>query len=465
MGYVDLVEDTICALVTAPGPAGISVIRISGPRSFDILKKLATFLPSAPESHRIYFGTIKDSESQPLDEVLVSYFQKGKSFTGDETLEISTHGGFMTANRVLREIVALGIRPAERGEFSFRAFYNGKVDLVQAEGILSLIESKSETARSIALKQLKGQLSNKFSELEDALVLILAHLEASIDFSTEDIEPHSLEDIRKLISSCLESMRGLLKTYTRGKVINDGFRMVLVGPPNVGKSSLYNLLLGEDRAIVTDIAGTTRDILEGQFTELGSSVKIVDSAGLRVTDDPVEKIGVQKSEQAMATADAIFYVCDIESFDKAELFSIKEHLDKSYFLVNKVDKLGESPIDRQGIQKFFEDQLGSQALGRVYFVSAVNSYGIQEVKDLVKDLSLVDIGQSEALITQYRHYEYLRKAISSLDNAYQLLANQDSYDLIALEVQTSLKEVFGLLGKEFDEQVLDKVFKQFCIGK
>lgn len=229
MSYVDLVEETICALVTAPGLAGISIVRVSGPRALEIVKKHCSFLPQEIESHRAYFGKFK-SQGELIDECLITYFAHGRSFTGDETLELSLHGGYSCAHRVLTDLQLSGCRSAERGEFSFRAFYNGKIDLVQAEAIHSLIKSKSDLSRSQAIKQLSGRVSQKLNSIETQLIQILAQLEASIDFSTEDIEPYSFEKMKALLADTIPLVDELVAGYQKGRVLNEGLQVVLAGP-------------------------------------------------------------------------------------------------------------------------------------------------------------------------------------------------------------------------------------------
>lgn len=465
MSYVDLVDDTISSLITSPGLSGISVVRVSGPRALSITREFCKFIPVQPESHKIYFGNFKSQAGEVIDEVLVSFFSKGRSFTGDETTEISTHGGFAVVNRVLAELLSAGCRSAERGEFSFRAFYNGKIDMVQAEGVLSLINSRSENAREVAIQQLKGRLSSSLQILENQLIQIMAQLEASIDFSTEDIEPYSMEQISAALTESLSSCHRLRGSFKKGRVISQGLNAVLAGPPNVGKSSLYNALLGQEKAIVTPIAGTTRDLLEGSYKDLGIPLSLVDSAGLRDTQDLVEKIGIQKTHQALADADVVFYVLDLTNLESADLRDISIYIDKTHFVFNKSDCIEDNQDITLRVQDFLSKNLDIQVNTLPIVTSTKNGQGIQKIKDVLDSLSLVDIDKDEALITQHRHFDHLNKCYDHLDKALQLLKSSESFDLMALEVQSGLREVFSLLGKEYDEQVLDQVFKQFCLGK
>jgi tRNA modification GTPase len=465
MSYVDLVDDTICALITTPGLSGISVIRVSGTGAFDIVKKFCAFLPEEPESHRVYFGRFRSSGQEIIDECLLTYFAKGRSFTGDETLEISVHGGFSCSDRVLSELLSAGCRAAERGEFSFRSFYNGNIDLVQAEAIHSIIHSRSDLARSQALKQLTGSLSKSVDEIERDLIHVLAQLEASIDFSTEDIEPYSLNKTKQLTEDILSRVNRLAEGFKKGRVINEGLNIVIAGAPNAGKSSLYNSLLGRDKAIVSATPGTTRDVLESSYREFGLPLWLIDTAGLRETEEEVEKLGILRTKEKVELADYIFFVLDGTQVDTWDLEPIKSRLLKTVFIVTKIDQLNSQNRNKADFSKEISQKLGSHKPTEVFLVSSVTLEGIQELKGFIEQKSLVDIHQDESLITQHRHFDHLSKCSKYLSGAVELFDKNASYDLLALEIQSGLREIFGLLGKEFDEQVLDHVFKQFCIGK
>lgn len=479
MSYVDLVDETICALVTAPGLSGISVVRVSGPRALELVKKHCSFLPAGIESHRVYFGkfkTLKDSTFELIDECLVTYFAQGKSFTGDETLELSLHGGHSCAHRVLSDLQLSGCRAAERGEFSFRAFYNGKIDLVQAEAIHSLIKSRSDLSRSQAIKQLSGRVSQKLNTIEAQLIQVLAQLEASIDFSTEDIEPYSFEKMKELLANTLPLVEELVLGYEKGRILSEGLQVVLAGAPNSGKSSLYNAILGDEKAIVSEVPGTTRDFLETPMTEFSLPIRLVDTAGLRQTNEVVELEGIKRTQAKLQNADVVFYLLDSlnpQDWDLAPLIGASSYIEKTIFLLTKSDKVQDSEALLEQARRFLKNQLdsqlgnqlSSQQMCSVHSVSSLNGNGLQVVRDKIKNISLVDIHHDESVITQHRQFIHLNTCRISLENAMDLLNKTSSYDLVALEIQTALREVFHLLGKEFDEQVLDQVFKQFCIGK
>lgn len=463
--YVDLVDDTICALITAPGKAGVSVHRVSGPGALRISRKIIPSLPDPVESHRTYFVNIKDRNGELVDEALVTYFQNGKSFTGDETLEISTHGGHAIANKVLSELVHFGCRPAERGEFSFRAFYNGKLDLVQAEGILGLIHSETEAARKMSLKQLRGTLSDKIQKIEDTIIRVMAQLEASIDFSTEDITPYSLQEMQSLVESGISQVTPLVQSFKRGRVISEGLKVVICGPPNAGKSSLYNSVIGKNRSIVSDVPGTTRDFIEYTYRDLGLPIHLVDTAGLRNTSDDIEAQGIQRSFDQIKEADLAIIVVDVTDYSNTN-FELPSPLPGDVILVfNKMDLVNSTSFSLVQATEELKARLTIQSLTGAYPTSITKNQGIQQVREFLERLSLVDIDQQENLVTQYRQAELLETTLKSLENAHTLITQTGSYDLIAIEMQESLRSIYAVLGKEFDDQVLDRVFKEFCIGK
>lgn len=472
-------EDTICALSTPSGVGGIAVIRISGLKALQISRKLCPFLPKKAESHRIYYGICcslgSDGENpgESLDEVLVSYFADGRSFTGEETIEISCHGGQVITATLLKELVKAGCRMATRGEFTYRAFMNGRLDLVQAESVLSLIESQSRQSAKVALRQLQGHLSNEFQRIESDLLWILAHLEASIDFSTEGIEVVSTSVLVERTEGLIGFLDRLLESYNQGRVIRDGLQVALVGRPNAGKSSLLNAVLKEDRAIVTAHAGTTRDTVEGRISVAGIPVTFVDTAGLRETNDEIEKAGIERSRAAMKKSDFIFCVVDLGSADwRAELAEVfdpskkdadegSEKAAERYYIFNKMD------LDRSGeLRAEARAELERRGvLERGFFVSALTHEGLSLIESLVSDRVKMFSSESSNVVTQGRHFELLQKIRTCLSTAIELMRVDSSPEFIAFELQESIRAVHELLGKEFHEQVIDRIFKEFCLGK
>ena len=458
-------EDTICALSTPPGTGGIAVIRVSGARSLTISRQLCSFVPLEPESHRLYFGTLRSLDDGDVDQVLAAYFADGRSFTGEQTVEISCHGGPVIAATVLKELVRAGCRMARNGEFTYRAFMNGKLDLVQAESVLSLIESQTRRSAKAALRQLEGHLSAELHRIEDDLLWILAHLEASIDFSTEDIEvvhPQILIDRSEALIGFVERLLG---TYAQGRILKEGLQVAIVGRPNAGKSSLLNSLVKEERAIVTPIAGTTRDLVEGTVSVDGIPVTFVDTAGLRETEDVIERIGIERTRKAMDRADLVFHVVDASAVDLAtclrELPSQASEID--YVVLNKLDLVGsKGAIEnvRSGLARFES---------RIFEVSAVKGTGLDAIETAVSHL-VKDLGsEASNVVTQARHQELLQKIHSCLGSAVRLMTEGNkevsSPEFIAFELQEAIHAIHDLLGKRFNEQVIDRIFKEFCLGK
>lgn len=467
-------NSTICALSTPPGVGGIAILRVSGPNAFRFTRKICAFLPEKPESHRVYFGTARElGGSGSIDEVLVTCFAQGRSFTGEETTEISCHGGVAITTQVLKELIASGCRAARPGEFTFRAFMNGRLDLVQAEGVLGLIESQSKSAARAALRQLKGRLSRELGKIEDGLVWILAQLEASIDFSTEGIEVVPSETVLKRTHEVIAACNRLLETYHQGRLLAEGLQIALVGRPNVGKSSLLNALVQEDRAIVTAVPGTTRDLVEGRMMLQGIPVTVLDTAGLRETEDEVERIGIEKTRRALERADLVFHVFeatralfDEEKADLAALASLPESegSDRHLIVINKVDA-DSAKVEVDARMKELATVGISRQTANIFEVSARTRQGLAELEKFLEAKVRTDASESSAVITQARHFEGLQKIHSCLARALALITKDESAEFIAFELQDAIRTIHELLGKEFNEQVIDRIFKEFCIGK
>ncbi len=448
-------SETICALATAHGLGAISIVRLSGPSAVEIIRRLAAFLPEALESHKIYYGIMHSADGgQPLDEVLISYFQHGRSFTGETVFEISCHGSEAIVNDILRELVTAGARPAKRGEFTYRAFMNGRLDLVQAESVLAMIESKSSRAAQLALRQLQGGFSQTLKSLLEQLTWVLAQLEANIDFAAEDIEIAASQVLVSRVKKILAETNEVLATYRHGRIVREGFQVALVGRPNAGKSSLLNALAGDERAIVTDIAGTTRDFVEAEVLIDGYRISLVDTAGLRRTDDRVEKIGVERTLEKMESVDHIFYVADAagEASEEDKEFFAQLPLDKLSVLLNKVDLVKE-PVPCE---------LWGQP---VIPVSAVSGQGLSDVRGFLGKQLAAQVSEDNQTVSNARHFEGLRILKQSLERSLPLMLGAESPDLIALELQTGLFAIYEVLGQTYDDQVMDKVFSEFCLGK
>ncbi len=464
--YRDLLSDTICAPVTAPGHSGVAVIRISGDRAFSYTLQTIENSRLKPETHHCYLTSIVDEQGTKIDQVLLTFFEKGKSFTGDETVEISCHGNPLLINSIIQRFLQLGCRSAERGEFSFRAYYNGKIDLVQAESIQSLVTTRLQTGSRAFVEQLKGQLSNQFENLQEHIVLSMAHLEASIDFVEEDIETDELEAVEKVLNKAQEQTKTLINSYDIGRSLQKDLKILILGNTNAGKSSLFNKCIEADRAIVTDIEGTTRDLVTGQKYLGSSSVEFIDSAGLRETADPVENLGIQKSLDEVKNADLIMYVVDLQK--PGQLDVVQSLPDKKVLMVfNKFDLIHSEEEALQIVNNVFKASGKEFSENQVCFVSSVSGYGLDKLLKKSEELLVCDIKEfdGDALVTQARHYNHLLEFNKYLNQALTLVKGQESPDLISQELALGLSEVHQLLGKEYDDEVLDKIFSQFCIGK
>lgn len=467
--------ETICAISSPPGTGGISVLRVSGPHALVITAKCCSFLPAEPTSHHAYFGLFRDRQAA-IDEVLVTYFRHGHSFTGEETTEISCHGSPFITHKILTTLIQSGARLAEPGEFTYRAFMNGKIDLVQAEGVLALIQAQSDRSGRQALRQLRGSLSKSLDQIESDLLWSLARLEVSIDFSAEDVEVVSKPDLVSRVESARLGIYKLIESYKAGRIIRDGLQLVLIGEPNVGKSSLLNLLLDEKRAIVSDVAGTTRDLVEARLLVNGIVVNVTDTAGLRATSDLVESLGIEKSYEAIKDSDVIFFVFDLNhGLSDAELSELsKLDVSKVRLIGNKKDRfrgfldsarktVAEQLKTLKNFQKI--DDFDSFVKSKLQFVSAYDRNSYNDLVSMISlEVSLTDF-DDQSHVSQVRHYENLAVTLEIVDRSLLLLERDASAEFVALELKEALILVQETLGKRFDDQVMDRVFKEFCIGK
>ncbi len=467
--------DTICAVSTPPGTGGISVIRVSGKKSLVLVKKLADFLPAHPESHKIFYGNLIDSRNQEIiDEVLVSYFKEGSSFTGEETLEISAHGNLIIVENILNALVFCGARLADRGEFTYRAFMNNKIDLVQAESVLALIESKSKRANRLAQRQLQGSLSQELEKIEDELLWMSAHLEASIDFSTEGLDIVENSTLINRASLLQERLSKLVGTYESGRLIKDGIVCALIGQPNVGKSSLLNLLCESERAIVTDQAGTTRDTITTETSYAGIKFILTDTAGLRKeSTDKVEKIGMERSRAASKEADFNIFIYDQSTGLSFEDIEILKELDPktTFILANKKDlpphKDNKQVVLDPYFSNFFKkaENTNQNPTSQMLSVSALDKGDRELILKMVADQAVDIESQDTAIILNSRHFENLSKSMEFLKHAQNNLQKNMGAEFIALDLKEALLYIQKTLGKSFDDQIMDKVFKEFCLGK
>ena len=455
--------DTICAISTAIGEGGIAIIRVSGENSLSIVSRI--FKPKNGKdikdmkTYTMRYGHIIDIDtSELIDEVIISYMKGPRSFTAEDIVEINCHGGVTSTNKVLETVIKAGARLAEPGEFTKRAFLNGRIDLSQAEAVMDLITAKTELAMKSALMQSNGLLSQKINKLNEYLLNVLALIEYAVDFTEdeEEIDPSIPRRVNESLEKAIEDINILLKSADEGKIIRDGLSLAIVGKPNVGKSSLLNVLLKEKRAIVTDIAGTTRDVIEEYINLDGIPVKIIDTAGIRETEDVVEKIGVEKSREKIAEADLVLLVLDtsreIDNEDKEIIEVVKNK--KSIVILNKID-LANKLDDK--ILKDFES---------VIKISAKEDVGIDGLKNEIKNLFFSGKIDSESLvISNSRHKQALIRAGENCNEALTRLNNNEYLDLISIFVTSALKALGEITGSELDEDLVNMIFKEFCCGK
>jgi tRNA modification GTPase len=463
-------SQTICAVSTPPGYGGISVIRLSGDRAAEVLHKCVPKFPLQPESHKAYYGQFLDSVSkQEIDQVVALFFEKGRSFTGEETIEISCHGSPIICERILKTLIELGLKAALPGEFTYRAFMNNRLDLIQAESVLSLIESRSQKSAEVALRQLEGDLSTEIGVIENTLTWCLAHIEAGIDFATEDLQVTTQNELTEKLTLCLNQLTSLLSTYQKGKKLKDGLQVALVGQPNVGKSSLLNLLLGFERAIVTAQPGTTRDMVEADIVYDGIRIVFQDTAGLREdfeTQDQVEVMGMKRSQEAAKKADLVLFCFDASAgwnkTDEQWLLNLAPQ--NLVFLANKSDLSALSFTEKSALMKNLQ-RLGNQTSSSVLFVSALVKTDRQVVLEAVKSAVSLDFQGEQVLLSHARHFENILKAKVFTEQAIEALRNDVGPEFISVELKEALIALQETLGKRFDDQIMDRVFKEFCIGK
>jgi tRNA modification GTPase len=456
--------DTIAAIATPLGEGGIGIVRVSGPGALEIAKSIFRAKNKSwttAGSHRIFYGHVVDREGQVVDEVLLSYMQAPHTYTREDVVEINCHGGIVPLRRVLELVLGCGARLAEAGEFSKRAFLNGRLDLAQAESVIDIIRARTETGLKLAVSQLRGDLSRKIFSLQDKLLGLLAQLEAVVDFPEEGLEESAAAEILASSQELLKEVEQLIKGAETGKIYREGISTVIIGRPNVGKSSLLNALLREDRAIVTEIPGTTRDIIEEIINIKGIPLKIIDTAGLRETDDEVEKIGVAKTRDNINRADLVLMVLDAARGLADEDRSIIESISgrKSIILLNKVD-VEVINIDESEVLRLAPDC-------PLLWISAEQGTGLAELEDTIVDMVLGGQATSSdtLLVASVRHKQALEKAASHLLEVINGINERLPLDMVSIDLRSAWEQLGEITGTTSTEELLDRIFADFCIGK
>ncbi|MCS6949343.1 MAG: tRNA uridine-5-carboxymethylaminomethyl(34) synthesis GTPase MnmE [Armatimonadota bacterium] len=451
-------EDTIAAIATPPGEGGVGIVRVSGTRAWEIARRLFQPLPAPLESHRVYVGWIVAPDSgERIDRALLLTFRAPRSYTGEDVVEFSCHGGMVLLRRVLRLTLQHGARLAQPGEFTLRAFLNGRLDLAQAEAVADLVRARTESAQRLAARQHEGELSRAIHALREALIALLAQVEAHLDFSDDVGEmdyAHLQEQIRHLIARC----QSLLATARYGRLTREGATVVLAGRPNVGKSSLMNALLGEERAIVTDIPGTTRDVIKESLQIEGIPVQLWDTAGLRETADIVERFGVERTHRSLQQADLILYLLSAPDGYTPEDQQLLARLpsERTLLVWNKCDLLPEGK----------RAQLLQQASPAV-FVSALTGWNLSQLREAIGEKLLgSDWTTPEgAIVTSERHQLALQGAVESLQQALQSAEEALPAELVSVDLRGALDALGLITGETVTEDIVERIFSDFCIGK
>ena len=456
--------DTIAAIATAPGTGGIGIIRISGPDALSLLEHI--FLPhkspSTYASHRLYYGSVTNGSGRVLDEALAVYMRAPHTYTCEDVVELQCHGSYVVLQEILRTVFERGARPAEPGEFTKRAFLGGRIDLTRAEAVVDLLQAQTERGAQLAANQLQGALFAQLEAIRTQLMQILALLEVAIDFPDDDVEIVQHDQVqRQLRQEVLAPLERLLVLADQGRIVREGIKVVLAGQPNVGKSSLLNALLQEDRALVTSVPGTTRDTIEERFAIRGIPVFLIDTAGIRQHQDPVEALGIERARQKMQQADLVLFLVDAcEGLGPAEQDLYATIRDKAHIVVVNKAEL----VDEPRISALAQNFSG----GMVVAISAKHGQGIEE---LLESIYQCVIGEGAELCEQMtcapntRHKAILAKTLEACRSLEKAIDEGAPVDLLAVEVQTALDFIGDITGLTTPDDVLDLVFSQFCIGK
>lgn len=456
-------EDTIAGISTAVGNAGLAVIRMSGEKAFEIADKVFRGKVSVKDqkSHTLQYGKIVADNGEVVDEVLLTKMAAPKTYTREDVVEINCHGGYYVTARILGLLIEKGARPAEPGEFTKRAFINGRIDLSQAEAVMDLIQARTDKSSKAAIDQLEGKLSSELNDIIDNLTDTLAHIEVDLDYPEYDHEELSEKEVEDAARKVMSRLDKLISSFHYGKILREGMDVVILGKPNTGKSSLLNYLTRKNRAIVTDIPGTTRDVIEETVNIGGIPVKLTDTAGVRETQDPVESIGVARSLEALKKADLVILMLDASDWDSPEdirLFELVETENARYIKVfNKMDLLKDGSKAEE-LKKLHPDGI---------FVSIAENTGLEVLEKKLIDFALgnkID-HDNQVLVTNARHERQLRLAREALGSALEAIDTGMTLDIIALEIRTALDHLGRITGRTAEDEMINAIFSRFCIGK
>lgn len=450
--------DTICALSTANGMGAIAVIRVSGKEALTITSAIFSKDLTTKESHTAHFGVIRDAEGLTVDEVLVTVLNEGKSFTAENTTEIACHGSVFIQQEILRLLLDNGCRMAEPGEFTMRAFFNGKLDLSQAEAIADLIAADSKKVHQIALNQLRGGYSDNIGSLKQQLMDFASLIELELDFSEEDVEFASRTELHKLVEELTEKLTNLTNSFAYGNALKNGINTVIAGRPNAGKSTLLNALLNEERAIVSEIAGTTRDTIEEQLTIEGVNFRFIDTAGIREASDEIERIGVERTLKEVNKSNILLYVYDATALSAAEVTSDIQKLEREgldiLLIANKVDQLPKLTVLPTSELKY-----------QTVSISAKEKSGLDTLLKALSSSVNALSSESDTIVVNARHYEAFSKALEDIKKVEIGLSQHIPGDLLAMDIRSAIRNLSSITGEISTDDLLGNIFSRFCIGK
>jgi len=464
-------NDTIVALATPSGAGAIAVIRVSGPEAIKIVAPLFKAKSNKniqdQPSHTLHLGNLVDG-ARILDEVLISIFHGPRSYTGEHTIEISCHGSSYIQQEIIFLLIKKGCRAAEAGEFTLRAFLNGKMDLSQAEAVADLISSENQASHQLAMQQMRGGFSDEIQKLRKELLDFASLIELELDFAEEDVEFANRDEFMRLVAKIQNVLKKLIDSFAVGNVIKNGIPVAIVGEPNVGKSTLLNALLNEERAIVSEIAGTTRDSIEDEISIGGVGFRFIDTAGIRETQDVIEGLGIKRTFEKISQAQVVIFLLDAEMFKvqglkfKVEIEKIKNQFPQKPLLVvaNKTDKLSEAEISNLTVS------LSAAEGSNLIFISAKENIGVEELKNkLLEFVNLGELRNNNAIVTNSRHYNALLSALEEINKVQEGLNNNLSGDLLAIDIRQALYHFGEITGEVTNDELLGNIFANFCIGK